>query len=176
MRKQVYNPFLPLNEYIPDGEPHVYGDRVYVYGSHDRFRGHAFCLNDYVCWSAPLDELGNWRYEGVIFGRGDDPDNRRAMVWGQANPTWQAFYTELIRLKRETLAGCRILRISLRDTLTITLRKPNGAKLYAVVTPVNQAAHADGVLNGKPIFGKADVTEAGVEVHGFALFEDALEE
>ena len=25
-KKQVYNPFLPLNEYIPDSEPHVFGD------------------------------------------------------------------------------------------------------------------------------------------------------
>ena len=32
-KKQVFNPFLPLNEYIPDGEPHVFGDRVYLYGS-----------------------------------------------------------------------------------------------------------------------------------------------
>ena len=32
MNRQVYNPFLPLNEYIPDGEPHVWGDRVYHYG------------------------------------------------------------------------------------------------------------------------------------------------
>ncbi len=35
MKKQVFNPFFPLNEYIPDGEPHVFGDRVYLYGSHD---------------------------------------------------------------------------------------------------------------------------------------------
>lgn len=26
--KQAVNPFLPLGEYIPDGEPHVFGDRV----------------------------------------------------------------------------------------------------------------------------------------------------
>ena len=38
MKKQAFNPFLPLNEYIPDGEPHVFGDRVYHYGSHDRGR------------------------------------------------------------------------------------------------------------------------------------------
>ena len=31
--KQVYNPYLPLWEYVPDGEPHVFGDRVYLYGS-----------------------------------------------------------------------------------------------------------------------------------------------
>ena len=30
------NPYLPLWEYIPDGEPRVFGSRVYVYGSYDR--------------------------------------------------------------------------------------------------------------------------------------------
>ena len=72
---QAFNSYLPSWEYTPDGEPHVYGDRVYVYGSHDRFRGHVFCLNDYVCWSAPVDNLADWRYEGVIFKKTDDPDN-----------------------------------------------------------------------------------------------------
>ncbi|MEI3151867.1 MAG: family 43 glycosylhydrolase [Mediterraneibacter faecis] len=37
MKQQVFNPYLPSWEYIPDGEPHVFGDRVYVYGSHDSF-------------------------------------------------------------------------------------------------------------------------------------------
>lgn len=46
-----------------------------VYGSHDRFRSHAYCLNDYVCWSAPEDDLGNWRYEGVIYKKTQDPLN-----------------------------------------------------------------------------------------------------
>lgn len=73
---QVFNPYLPSHEYIPDGEPHVFGDRVYVYGSHDRFNGHAFCLNDYVCWSAPVDNLKAWRYEGVIYQKTDDPMNK----------------------------------------------------------------------------------------------------
>ena len=27
------NPYLPAWEYIPDGEPRVFGDRIYVYGS-----------------------------------------------------------------------------------------------------------------------------------------------
>ena len=26
------NPILPAWEYIPDGEPRVFGDRVYLYG------------------------------------------------------------------------------------------------------------------------------------------------
>ena len=42
-KKQVFNPYLPSWEYIPDGEPYVYGDRVYVYGSHDFYNGHVFC-------------------------------------------------------------------------------------------------------------------------------------
>ena len=69
------NPFLPSHEFIPDGEPHVFGDRVYLYGSHDRLRGHAYCLGDYVCYSAPVTDLMSWRFEGVIYGRTDDPAN-----------------------------------------------------------------------------------------------------
>lgn len=75
MTKQGLNPYLPSWEYVPDGEPHVFNDRVYVYGSHDRFNGHAFCLNDYVCWSAPVADLADWRYEGVIYKKTDDPLN-----------------------------------------------------------------------------------------------------
>jgi hypothetical protein len=59
---QVFNPYLPSWEYVPDGEPHVFGDRVYVYGSHDRFGAPIFCVNDYVCWSASVDDLTDWRY------------------------------------------------------------------------------------------------------------------
>ncbi|MFW6306088.1 MAG: family 43 glycosylhydrolase [Bacillota bacterium] len=75
MKKQRTNPYLPSWEYIPDGEPYVFDDRVYVYGSHDRFNGHVYCLNDYVCWSAPVDDLADWRYEGVIYRKTDDPLN-----------------------------------------------------------------------------------------------------
>ncbi len=71
---QIYNPFLPLNECIPDGEPHVFGDRVYVYGSHDKEGGDFFCMLDYVCYSAPVDDLKSWRYEGVIYQAKQDPD------------------------------------------------------------------------------------------------------
>ena len=67
------NPYLPQYEYIPDGEPHVFGDRVYLYGSHDRFDGKKFCLNDYVCYSADVKNLKNWRYEGVIYTKTQDP-------------------------------------------------------------------------------------------------------
>lgn len=70
MKKQVYNPYLPLNEYVPDGEPHVFGDRLYIYGSQDEAGGSLYCPGHYVTWSAPLDDLSDWRCEGVIYKRG----------------------------------------------------------------------------------------------------------
>ena len=75
-KKQVYNPYLPSYEYVPDGEPHVFGGRVYVYGSHDRFDGEMFCLNDYICYSADVKDLTQWKYEGVIFRKDQDPRNQ----------------------------------------------------------------------------------------------------
>lgn len=75
MKKPVFNPYLPSYEYIPDGEPRVFGGRLYIYGSHDRFDGADFCLNDYVCWSAPTVDLSDWRCEGVIYRKEQDPRN-----------------------------------------------------------------------------------------------------
>lgn len=69
------NPYLPSWEYVPDGEPYVFNGRIYVYGSHDRFNGDVYCINDYVCWSAPENDPGNWRYEGVIYKKTQDPLN-----------------------------------------------------------------------------------------------------
>lgn len=79
-RMQAFNPYLPSWEYIPDGEPRVFGDRLYVYGSHDLFGGNDFCLGDYVCWSAPVDDLGNWRREGVIYRKEQDPRNPKGRM------------------------------------------------------------------------------------------------
>lgn len=76
MNRQAFNPYLPSYEYVPDGEPHLFDGRVYIYGSHDKFNGNGFCLNDYVCWSAPEDDLSDWRYEGIIFRRRQDPDGK----------------------------------------------------------------------------------------------------
>ena len=75
MKQQVFNPYLPSYEYIPDGEPRVFNGRLYIYGSHDCFSGDVYCQNDYVCWSAPEDDLSDWRYEGVIFKKTQDPRN-----------------------------------------------------------------------------------------------------
>ena len=76
METLALNPYLPENEYVPDGEPHIFGGRVYVYGSHDQFNGKGFCLLDYVCYSTDIDDLSSWRYEGVIYKRKQDPDGK----------------------------------------------------------------------------------------------------
>ena len=72
----VYNPYLPLTEYIPDGEPHVFGDRLYIYGSHDAIRGKAYCERHYNVWSAPAGNLKDWRNEDVSYLRDGDPTNK----------------------------------------------------------------------------------------------------
>ena len=77
-----FNPYLPSYEYVPDGEPHVFGDRIYIYGSHDKAGSETFCENDYVCYSAPTDNLKDWRYEGVIYRKSQDP-NKRKKIFNQ---------------------------------------------------------------------------------------------
>ena len=68
----VGNPYLPLWEHIPDGEPYVFDDpdnpgrqRVYIYGSHDNLKT-MYCGRDQVVWSAPVEDLTKWRYDGKI--------------------------------------------------------------------------------------------------------------
>ena len=68
----VGNPYLPLWEHIPDGEPYVFEDpdqpgkyRVYIYGSHDS-RITDYCGREQVVWSASVDSLNNWRYDGEL--------------------------------------------------------------------------------------------------------------
>ena len=68
----VGNPYMPLWEHIPDGEPYVFEDpdqpgkyRVYVYGSHDDLIT-MYCGRNQVVWSASVDSLNNWRYDGTI--------------------------------------------------------------------------------------------------------------
>ncbi|MGL9878707.1 family 43 glycosylhydrolase [Enterococcus sp. DIV0240d] len=75
MKNQAVNPFLPNYEYIPDGEPYRFGDRIYLFGSHDKFDGNVFCENDYVCWSTSVANLSDWRYEGIIYHKTQDPHN-----------------------------------------------------------------------------------------------------
>lgn len=76
MSKQVFNPYLPEWEYVPDGEPKIFDDRVYIFGSHDIAGGQNYCSEDYVCWSAPINDLTSWSFEGTIYRKEDDPGYR----------------------------------------------------------------------------------------------------
>ena len=67
------NPYLPLWEHVPDGEPRVFEDpdqpgkfRAYIIGSHDT-NYTAYCGSDIRMWSAPVEDLSQWRDEGPIF-------------------------------------------------------------------------------------------------------------
>ena len=91
--RQVYNPYMPTFEYVPDGEPHVFGDRIYLYGSHDRFGGVEFCLNDYICYSALVTDLTDWRYEGVIYRKDQDPRNQN--IPGDTPPNKPGFMMDM---------------------------------------------------------------------------------
>ena len=67
------NPYLPLWEHLPDGEPRVFEDpdnpgkfRAYIIGSHD-VRATSYCGPDIRAWSAPVEDLSSWRDEGSLF-------------------------------------------------------------------------------------------------------------
>lgn len=67
------NPYLPLWEHLPDGEPRVFEDpdqpghfRAYIIGSHD-LKYTDYCGPDIRMWSAPVEDLSQWRDEGPIF-------------------------------------------------------------------------------------------------------------
>ena len=68
------NPYMPLWEHVPDGEPRVFTyqgeERVYIYGSHDTARTQ-YCGTDYVVWSAPVTDLTDWKCHGVCYRSGD---------------------------------------------------------------------------------------------------------
>lgn len=80
LKNQIFNPYLPSYEYVADGEPHVFSNRLYIFGSHDSFGGKAFCEKDYVCWSAPVDDLSDWNFEGVIYRKNQDPANKKGKM------------------------------------------------------------------------------------------------
>src|SRR5215207_4702639 len=63
VHKLAGNPYLPLWEHVPDGEPRVFEDpdkpgkyRAYIIGSHD-LRVNSYCGPDIRAWSAPVEDL-----------------------------------------------------------------------------------------------------------------------
>ncbi len=73
MTASAQNPYLPLWEHLPDGEPRVFEDpdnpgklRAYIIGSHDTSYD-KYCGLDIRMWSAPVEDLSQWRDEGPLF-------------------------------------------------------------------------------------------------------------
>ncbi len=75
------NPILPLWEHIPDGEPRVFGDRVYLYGSHDRPMSGDFCDTRLKVWSASIHDLDHWTCHGDVFHVQADEDHPADVTW-----------------------------------------------------------------------------------------------
>lgn len=75
------NPILPLWEYIPDGEPRLFGDRVYIYGSHDAFDGMEFCDYKLKVWSASIHDLNHWVCHGHSFHTRPDTDHASSVPY-----------------------------------------------------------------------------------------------
>ena len=129
----AFNPFLPCDEYVPDGEPHVFDGRVYLYGSHDKFGGKAYCENDYVCYSASVDDLSAWRYEGVIYRKAQDPASDKGYLYAPdvtrgADGRYYLYYA---------MSGDTTISVAVCDT-------PAGAYEF-----YGHVRHADGVPFGK---------------------------
>lgn len=61
------NPYLPNWEYVPDGEPRLFGERLYIYGSHDLPASDHFCDYRLKVWSASIHNLSSWICHGDIF-------------------------------------------------------------------------------------------------------------
>ncbi|WP_398455918.1 hypothetical protein AB3466_07350 [Sphingobacterium thalpophilum] len=95
VHRSIGNPYLPLWEHLPDGEPRVFEDpdqpgkyRAYIIGSHD-LRFSSYCGPDIRMWSAPVEDLSSWRDEGAIFTY-------------QVDGKWDVMYApDLVEVKRK---------------------------------------------------------------------------
>ena len=143
------NPYLPLWEHLPDGEPRVFEDpdnpgkyRAYIIGSHD-LRRNEYCGPDIRAWSAPVEDLTQWRDEGPIFTYNIEDQ-------------WDLMYApDLIEVRRRDENGERTIkeyylyphsRGSNRLSMVCKSDSPLGP-----FTPVNMNAAGTGVVSGSYI-------------------------
>ncbi len=140
-RHTAGNPYLPLWEHLPDGEPRVFEDpdkpgkyRIYIIGSHDvRFK--SYCGPDIRAWSAPVEDLSDWRDEGSIF---------TYPIAGQ----WDVMYApDLVEVKRKDGTKEYYLyphsRGRNREPMVAKGKRPDGP-----FTPVNMNEDGTGTIPG----------------------------
>lgn len=135
------NPYLPLWEHLPDGEPRVFEDpdnpgkyRIYIIGSHD-VRYKSYCGPDIRAWSAPVEDLSAWRDEGPIF---------TYPIGGQ----WDVMYApDLVEVKRKDGTKEYYLyphsRGRNREAMVAKGSRPDGP-----FTPINMTEDGTGTVSG----------------------------
>lgn len=141
VHQSLGNPYLPLWEHLPDGEPRVFEDpdhpgkyRAYIIGSHD-LRFTSYCGPDIRIWSAPVEDLSSWRDEGPVFTYNVD---------GQ----WDVMYApDLVEVKKKGGAKEYYLyphsRGRNREAMIAKGSRPDGP-----FTPINLTADGKSALPG----------------------------
>lgn len=135
------NPYLPLWEHLPDGEPRVFEDpdnpgkyRVYIIGSHD-VRFNSYCGADIRIWSAAVEDLSNWRDDGPVFTY-------------EVSEQWDVMYApDLVEVKRKDGTKDYYLyphsRGRNREAMVAKGSRPDGP-----FTPINLTADGTATLPG----------------------------
>lgn len=141
VHEAIGNPYLPLWEHLPDGEPRVFEDpdnpgkyRAYIIGSHD-VRFSSYCGPDIRVWSAPVEDLSSWRDDGPVFTY-------------QINGQWDVMYApDLVEVKRKDGTKEYYLyphsRGPRREAMVAKGNRPDGP-----FTPVNLTANGEATLPG----------------------------
>lgn len=173
------NPYLPLWEHLPDGEPRVFEDpdcpgkyRAYIIGSHDT-SFNKYCGSDIRMWSAPVEDLTDWRDEGPVFTYNKDG-------------VWDIMYApDLVEIPQKDGSKVYYLyphsRGPRREAMVCKSNRPDGP-----FTPVNLTADGSAAVEGS-IFGfdpsvYVDVItdpadrdyDIGYRVYGFWGFQRSL--
>lgn len=141
VHQSIGNPYLPLWEHLPDGEPRVFEDpdnpgkyRAYIIGSHD-LRMTSYCGPDIRIWSAPVENLASWRDEGPAFTY-------------EVDGKWDVMYApDLVEIKRKDGKKEYYLyphsRGQNREAMVAKGNRPDGP-----FTPVNLTADGKRTVSG----------------------------
>lgn len=168
------NPYLPLWEHIPDGEPYVFEDpdkpgeyRVYIYGSHDTLK-EFYCGRDQVVWSAPVDDLCNWRYDGIIFKSVYDRDGNLLNASGEGDVLYAPDVTERVEDGRKVYYLYPNNQAGDRNSMVARSLRPDGP--FEVINwSKDDPAKTEGVLK----FDPAVFVDDDGRVYGYWGFDES---
>lgn len=174
--KGTGNPYLPLWEHLPDGEPRVFEDpdnpgkyRAYIIGSHD-VRVNGYCGADIRMWSAPVDDLTDWRDDGPIFTYRHDGK-------------WDVMYApDLVEIKEKDGAKVYYLyphsRGPHREAMVCKGTRPDGPFTPVNLTPDGSRTVDGSILGFDPSIYIEEITdpadpdfEKGFRAYGFWGFQ-----